>query len=129
MANILRSPHMALIYRIHSIKVIQIGVEGLGQIVAYVLLCKQCMKSVDHLFVHCLFTLRLREKAKVWLGINELHTKLWVDLSFPDWWNMMSSEQTAKQWPHSLCWEIWNDLDDNKHTPSEVVFNKITRES
>jgi hypothetical protein len=73
------------------------------------------MESIDHLFIYCRSTLRLREKAKVWLGINELHTKLWVDLSFLDWWNTMSSGQDRKAMATLtmlITWEIWNNRND-----------------
>jgi hypothetical protein len=55
-------------------------------------LCKCCIESADHLFVHCRFTLRLWNKAKEWLGLHTLSTNNWADLSFPEWWNMSTSD-------------------------------------
>jgi hypothetical protein len=35
-------------------------------------LCKQCTRTIDHLFVHCCFTTRLCDLVKDWMGLNEL---------------------------------------------------------
>jgi hypothetical protein len=75
-------------------------------------------------------------KGQSLVGINELHINLWVDLSFPDWWNMMSSGQNHKAMASLtmlIIWKIWSERNDrvfkNKHPPSQVVVNKITREA
>jgi hypothetical protein len=97
-------------------------------------LCKQCTESVDHLLVHCRFTLLLWDKAKEGFSIPTLDTNTWMDLSFPKWWNMMSTGKNRKGMASLamlIIWEIWNERNDRvfkkKRAPSQIVFERIKK--
>jgi hypothetical protein len=75
-------------------------------------LCKQVTESVDHLFVHCRFTMRLWTQVKEWLGIPDLVPSHWAGLSIAEWWRRMSHEATANRKAMAsltllVSWEVW----------------------
>jgi hypothetical protein len=75
-------------------------------------LCKRCTESVDHLFVHCRFTMRLWERVKEWLGIPHIHPNNWGVLSFPEWWGSMATGQSrggVASLSMLIIWELWNE--------------------
>jgi hypothetical protein len=99
-------------------------------------LCKQCTESVDHLLVHCRFTLRLWDKAKDGFDIPATHANSWAGFSFPEWWTMISTGHNRKGMASLsmlIIWEVWNERNDrvfkNKHAPSQVVFERIKKEA
>jgi hypothetical protein len=53
-------------------------------------LCKQHTESIDHLFVHCRFTIRIWGLLKEWAGLNELHPMQWANLNTAEWWSFMA---------------------------------------
>jgi hypothetical protein len=86
--------------------------------------------------VHCRFTSRLWDKAKDWLGLLALHTNNWAELSFPEWWNLMTTGQNRKgltSLSMLIIWEIWNERNDrvfkNKQTPLQIVFDRVQKEA
>jgi hypothetical protein len=101
-------------------------------------LCKQVTESVDHLFVHCRFTLRLWTRVKDWLGIPELTPSNWEGLSIEDWWRRMSYDARINRKAMAsltmlVSWEVWCERNArvfrNKLAPSFVVFDRIKSES
>jgi hypothetical protein len=99
-------------------------------------LCKCCIESADHLFVHCRFTLRLWNKAKEWLGLHMLSTNNWADLSFPEWWNMSTSGNGRRglaTFFMLVIWEVWNERNDrvfkNKQAPLQIIFDRVKKEA
>jgi hypothetical protein len=99
-------------------------------------LCDQCTESVDHLLVHCRFTLRLWDMAKETFDIPVSHVNNWANLAFPEWWIMISSGQNRKGMASLamlIIWEIWNERNDrifkNKSSPTQVVFERIKKEA
>jgi hypothetical protein len=98
--------------------------------------CKRCTESVDHLFVHCRFTLRIWDKTKEWLGAPELHYTPMEGQSFPEWWSAMSTRQNRKgvaSLAMLMLWEVWkernNRVFNNKRASSQVVFDRVKNEA
>jgi hypothetical protein len=94
-------------------------------------LCKQCVESVNHLFIHCRFTKRLWALVVSWLGISGVDTSLWVRLSMKAWWNGMAARGAPNRKAMStltlrITWEIWCERNTrvfrNKQAPAQVVF-------
>jgi hypothetical protein len=60
----------------------------------------------------------------------------WTELSFMEWWNMISSGKNRKglaSLAMLIIWEIWNERNDrvfkNKRAPSQIVFERIRKEA
>ena len=47
--------------------------------------CKQTTESLVHLMVHCRFTRRIWDLIKGWLGLHNVNTGDWSNLSFNEW--------------------------------------------
>jgi hypothetical protein len=77
-------------------------------------LCNQTVEIINHLFVHCRFTIRIWELLKEWLGIHGIHPRQWGHLSLKEWWSAMA--EGASPFRKALgslllltVWEIWNE--------------------
>jgi hypothetical protein len=86
--------------------------------------------------VHCRFTSRLWVKAKEWLGLPSIQTDNWADLSFPEWWNLMTTGHNRKglaTLSMLIIWEVWNERNDrvfkSKQAPTQIVFDRIKKEA
>jgi hypothetical protein len=75
-------------------------------------LCKQTMKSANHLFVHCRFTRRIWELLKEWIGLHGIHPRQWSGLSINEWWTMLAAGSTPNRKALAslallTVWEVW----------------------
>jgi hypothetical protein len=54
-------------------------------------LCKQVTESVNHLFIHCRFAVRLWCSVRDWLGLPNLQPSQWAGLSINSWWDYLTT--------------------------------------
>ena len=96
-------------------------------------LCKRAPESVDHLFVHCRFTLRLWGSVKAWLGLHFIDLNSWTAQDFQSWWSVMAKHKGLASVALLVSWEVWNERNNrvfkNKHAPPSVLLNRIKLEA
>lgn len=96
-------------------------------------LCNRVLESVEHLFVHCRFSIRIWALIKDWLGLHLLFPNTWTTLPLIDWWNLMTKHKGMASITLLVTWEIWNERNarvfKNKHAPPTVIFDKIRNEA
>jgi hypothetical protein len=101
-------------------------------------LCKQCVETVDHLFVHCRFTTRLWTAVKQWLDISEDVQHDSTNFTISEWWQFMAGGSANNRKAMAsitllVSWEVWNERNDrvfrNKSAPFDVVFDRVKREA
>jgi hypothetical protein len=101
-------------------------------------LCKQTLETIDHLFIHCRFSIRLWDAISGWIGIPTIHPRQWTGLSIFAWWKMMVGGTSPDRKVISsltllVTWEIWNERNArvfrNKQAPLHVVLDRVKSEA
>jgi hypothetical protein len=91
-------------------------------------LCNRAVESVEHLFVHCRFSIRLWTLIKDWLGLHLLQLNTWRTLPFSDWWSLVTKRKGMASFALLASWEIWNERNarvfKNKHAPPHGDFRE-----
>jgi hypothetical protein len=92
-------------------------------------LCKRVLESIDHLLVHCRYTIRLWGFLKERLGIQDLYLNAWITASLHSWWGMMTKRKDLASFTLLVSWEVWNERNarvfKNKHAHPTVLFQNI----
>lgn len=97
-------------------------------------LCKQTVESVDHLLIHCRFTVRVWGLIKEWLGLHFVDTSTWTGLTLNEWWRLLIGPSSHHRKAMAslvllTSWTIWNERNARvfrkKLAPSVVIFDII----
>jgi hypothetical protein len=84
-------------------------------------LCKQYVEYVDHIFVHCHFTIGLWRLTREWIGIPQINTNQWAGFDTLEWCKMMSEGPTPNRKAMAsltllMAWEVLNERNDRSRT-------------
>jgi hypothetical protein len=98
-------------------------------------LCNQMPESADHLLFKCLFTIRVWNALKDWLGLYEMEPMDWQ--AFKWWVQAVHKKGQFRKAMASLAmlvsWEIWKERSTrvfrNHSTSSTVIVHKIKEEA
>jgi hypothetical protein len=121
-------------YLVHWALIWQVNLQdGVGDDISWSPLCKLCPESVDHLFLHCRFTIRLWGLIEDWLGLHFIDHQTWTMHTIFSWWSTMTKHKDLASITLLASCEIWNERNarvfKNKHAPSSVIIGKIKFES
>jgi hypothetical protein len=94
-------------------------------------------ETVDHLFIHCRFSIRLWDAIKGWIGIPTIHSRQWTGLSIFAWWKMMAGGTSPDRKVISsltllVTWEICNKgtrVFRNKQALLHVVLDRVNSQA
>jgi hypothetical protein len=101
-------------------------------------LCKQTLETNDHLFVGYRFIIRVWELLKQWLGLHDIHPRLWGGLNIKEWWSLLAEGSSSHRKAIAsltllTVWEVWNERNarifHNKLSPSLVIVDRIKAEA
>uniref|UniRef100_A0ACD5YJN0 Uncharacterized protein n=1 Tax=Avena sativa TaxID=4498 RepID=A0ACD5YJN0_AVESA len=101
-------------------------------------LCSQTQESASHLLFKCRYSMRVWNKLKDWLGLQDINTANWHHYrSVKEWWKEVIHKRGAQRKAMSsmamlVSWEIWKErnarVSRNHSITVEMLVNKIKEE-